>query len=374
MIDVLVVGAGFGRDFVPLYALHPEVRRVGLVEPDAARRTVVAAELGVDAEYASLDDALAGGEWDAVHLLSPVRFHVDQTVQVLASGRSCASAVPMATTLDGIAQVMEAADVASGRYMMMETALYQREYLHALHLRDSGALGALTFLSGAHMQDLDGFAGYWMGYAPMEYATHIVAPLLGLAGTLARSVRCVGSGSLQESHRGTNGNPFPLETALFDLATRVPLVAQVTVSLFENARAYTEGFSVYGERGAMEWPSVEGDPVVVYSAGPADGAGHGRPITRSEVSPPDRFGSLPEPLRPHTRRHLYQPPDGRPEVELHAWHGGSHPHLVHEFVSTVVDDRASAIDARRAASVTAPGIVAHRSALRSGTDLTIPHY
>lgn len=374
MIDVLLVGAGFGRDFVPLYALHPAVRRVGLVEPDGARRTSVSAELGVDAAYASLEDALAGGGWDAVHLLSPVRFHVEQTLRVLASGRSCASAVPMATTLEDIARVIDAADAATGRYMMMETALYQREYLHAVHLRDSGALGPLTYLSGAHMQDLDGFPSYWRGYAPMAYATHIVAPLLGLAAAAATSVRCLGSGTLRAAHRGADSDSFPLESALFTLATPDPLVAQVTVSFFENARAYTEGFQVYGERGAMEWPSIEGDPVVVYAAGPADGAHRGRPVVRTDVEPPDRFGALPAPLRPHTRRHPYVPPGGRAPVELHAWHGGSHPHLVHEFVSAVVEGRAPAIDARTAAGITAPGIVAHRSALRGGAALEVPQY
>ncbi|WP_311245900.1 Gfo/Idh/MocA family oxidoreductase [Microbacterium sp. WCS2018Hpa-23] len=374
MIDVLVVGAGFGRDFVPLYALHPEVHRVGLVEPDARRRETVSAELGVDAEHSSLDEALAGGLWDAVHLLSPVRFHVEQTLQVLASGRSCASAVPMATTLDDIARVIDAASASAGRYMMMETALYQREYLHALHLRETGALGRLTYLSGAHMQDLDGFAPYWMGYAPMEYATHIVAPLLGIAGVTARCVRCLGSGALQDSHRGANGNLFPLESALFTLSGREPLVAQVTVSFFENARSYTEGFNVYGERGALEWPSIEGGPVVMHAAGPSDGAAHGRPITRAEISPPDRYGTMPEALRPHTRRHLYRPPDGRPAVQLHAWHGGSHPHLVHEFVSAVAHGRPPSIDSRRAATITAPGVVAHLSALRGGAELSIPQY
>lgn len=374
MIDVLVVGAGFGRDFLPLYALHPAVRRVGLVEPNASRRSAVAAELAVDDEFASLDDALAGGGWDAVHLLSPVRFHVEQTLLVLASGRSCASAVPMATTLDDVERVIDAADAGPGRYMMMETALYQREYLHALHLRDTGALGRLTYLSGTHIQDLDGFPAYWMGYAPMEYATHIVAPLLGLAEASAQSVRCLGSGTLRDAHRGPGDNPFPLEAALFELSTPEPLVAQVTVSFFENARAYTEGFNVYGEHGAMEWPSVEGEPAVTYTAGPADGAHRGRPITRGAAEIPDRFGDLPMSLRPHTRKGTYSPPGGRPPVDLHAWHGGSHPHLVHEFVSAVVEHRSPTIDAHRATSITVPGIVAHRSALRGGADLLVPRF
>lgn len=370
MVDVLVVGAGFGRDFLHLYRLHPEVTAVGLVEPNAAVRREIADSFGVEADYADLDAALAGGRWDLVHILSPVRFHVDQTLTVLASGRSCASAVPMATTLDDIARVTEAAESGRGVYMMMETALYQREYLHALHLRDTGALGRLTYLSGAHMQDLDGFPPYWMGYPPMQYATHVIAPLLGLAEARAEAVMCLGSGELLPAHRGPS--PFPVESALFRLS--IPVAAQVTVSFFENARAYTEGFNVYGDRGALEWPSREEDAVVTYAAGPADGTRRGRPIDRIEVHPPDRADHLPTALRPHTRPGMYSPPGGRPAVKVHAWHGGSHPHLVHEFVSAAVENRPSAVGHARAASITAPGIVAHESALQGGRMLDIPAY
>ncbi len=44
-------------------------------------------------------------------------------------------------------------------------------------------------------------------------------------------------------------------------------------------------------------------------------------------------------------------------------HGGSHPHLVHEFLSSIIEQRPSAINAETAASWTAPGVCAHLSAL-----------
>lgn len=373
-LDVLVVGAGFGREFLHLYASHPLVRAVGLCEPDTSRRTEVVAGYGVADVGGSLEQALASSRWDVVHLCSPVRFHVEQTLAVLASGRGCASAVPMATTLADVARVVEAADSAVGPYMMMETALYQREYLHALSLRERGALGRLTYLRGAHMQDLDGFPPYWMGYPPMQYATHVVAPLLGLADTRVREVSCFGSGTLLTSHRGSDPNPFPLESALMRLEGADPLVAQVTVSFFENARAYTEGFDVYGDMGALEWPSVEGRAPVVYRAGPQDGSHRGRPIERVEDDAPDRGDLLPRELAAFTRPGRYQPPGERPALDVSAWHGGSHPHLVHELVSAVVEGRRPAIDERRAATITAPGIVAHESALRGGEVLSVPAY
>jgi predicted dehydrogenase len=173
---------------------------VGLCDISSTPVEAVAGEHGIDATYTSLDDALASERWDAVHIATPVHLHVPQALSVLASGRACSSAVPMATRLDDIDRVIDA--VGNLTYMMMETALYGREYLHALALRDSGELGPIAYLSGAHMQDLDGFAPYWMGYAPMQYATHVVAPLLGLVSARALSVTFLGSGALLPAHRG----------------------------------------------------------------------------------------------------------------------------------------------------------------------------
>lgn len=280
----------------------------------------------------------------------------------------------MATSIDGVNRVIDAATRDHSTYMMMETALYQREYLHALAERDAGRLGPIGYLSGAHMQDLDGFAPYWMGYAPMEYATHIVAPLLGLADARAESVSCLGSGMLLPQHAGAGTNPFPIESALFRLSGPGNLAAQVTMSFFENARSYTEGFSVYGALGVLEWPSIEGGPQVVYAAGPQDGAHRGRPIQRTEVHAPDRGDLLPHELRPFTTPTSYQPPGDLAPLDVPAWHGGSHPHLVHEFVSAVYEGRRSVIDETAAANITVPGIVAHQSALRNGAVLEIPVY
>lgn len=372
-IEVLVVGAGFGRDFLPLYQSHPLVSEVGLCDVSPAALAEVGDAWGVTARYASLEDALASGRWDAVHVLSPVRFHVEQTLAVLGSGRACASAVPMATSLDDVHRVLDAETRGRSAYMMMETALYSREFRHARALRDAGALGRISYLSGAHMQDLDGYPSYWLGYPPMAYATHVVAPLVALAGARTHEVVCFGTGTLLPQHRG-DGNPFPIESALFRLDTVEPLVAQVTLSFFENARAYTEGFNVYGDRGALEWPSVEGEGPVSYAAGPPDGTRRGRPIAREVADVPDRLDELPEELRRFVRRATYAPPNGAPDQVIEAWHGGSHPFLVAEFVAAVHEGRSAAIDGARAASITAPGIVAHASAMSEGARLGIPDY
>ncbi|MEU4192387.1 Gfo/Idh/MocA family oxidoreductase [Kribbella sp. NPDC026611] len=356
-VDVIVVGLGFGADFAPIYQAHPDVGRVAVVDADPARTASVADRLGITERFAGLDEALAAPGWDAVHLLTPVRFHAEQVQQVLTSGRHCASAVPMATTLADLDVLIAAQDNARRNYMMMETAVYSREYFHARQLLDTGKLGRLSYFKGDHLQNLDGFPEYWRGYPPMHYVTHALSPALALADTRVESVRCLGSSRLTPDHIGVAGDGFGTEAALFKLAG-ADLVANVTMSFFQLGRSYLEGFSVYGDEGALEWPQLEGGPMKEFQLQPLAEGRRGRAVTETDIRPPGAPELLPEALRPFTS----------------GGHGGSHPHLVHEFVSSIGESRTPRVDARIAATWTAPGICAHQSALQGGAEIQVPDY
>jgi hypothetical protein len=55
-------------------------------------------------------------------------------------------------------------------------------------------------------------------------------------------------------------------------------------------------------------------------------------------------------------------------------HGGSHPHLVHEFVNALVEGRAPYLDAAQSANITCVGILAHESAMEGGKIKYLPEY
>jgi hypothetical protein len=55
-------------------------------------------------------------------------------------------------------------------------------------------------------------------------------------------------------------------------------------------------------------------------------------------------------------------------------HGGSHPHLVNEFVQSIVEGRTPRIDAVTAADWCAAGICAHESAVRDGEGMIVPRF
>lgn len=357
-LDIIVVGLGFGADFVPIYQAHESVGRVAVVDSDPARTATVAERFGIADRFASLEEALDAPGWDAVHLLTPVALHAGQVQQVLKSGRHCASAVPMATTLDDLDQLIAAQEAAGRNYMMMETAVYSREFFHARMLLETGRLGKLTYFRGEHLQNLDGYPPYWLGYPPMHYVTHALSPALALAEARVESVRCLGSSRLTPDHIGVAGPGYGTEAALFKLSGEDDLVANVTMSFFQLGRSYLEGFSVYGDQGALEWPQLEGGPLKEFAMQPHEAGRRGRVVTEADVHPAGAPELLPGSLRGFTT----------------GGHGGSHPHLVHEFVSSIVENRPPRVDARTAATWTAPGICAHQSALQHGAEVVVPDY
>jgi len=55
-------------------------------------------------------------------------------------------------------------------------------------------------------------------------------------------------------------------------------------------------------------------------------------------------------------------------------HGGSHGHLMDEFVTAILEDRKPLVDIAQALNMTVAGIVAHHSALQDGELMKIPQY
>ena len=101
-------------------------------------------------------------------------------------------------------------------------------------------------------------------------------------------------------------------------------------------------------------------------------AQRGRSISIERISAPDRADLLPKDIARFTRRGVYDASNPHMSFLQGGGHGGSHPHLVHEFVSSIVEQRRPRIDAVTAADWTAAGICAHESAMNGGKRIVIP--
>jgi len=298
---------------------------------------------------------------DAIHINTPIPDHAGQSLAGLKAGEHVACTVPMAPTIDECRAIVEAQRARGKSYMMMETVVYSREFLFVKQLYDQGVLGRLQFLRGSHLQEMAGWPGYWEGLPPMHYATHCVSPCLCLPGKLAESVVCHGSGRINPTLEAKYGSPFALETATFKMRDS-ELCAEVTSSLFETARQYIETFDVYAEKVSFEWPRIEHEPAVLH---------RGEKPERVDV--PDFADRLPEGIRRFTTKGVYDAKETQHLSFLQgSGHGGSHPHLAHEFISAIVEGRAPRPDAATSANWTMTGICAHMSAMQGGQRVPIP--
>lgn len=370
-IRIAVVGLGFGAEFVPIYQDHPDVESVAICDSNSERLEKVAGQFTIKQYFHDLEEVIQSDEFDAVHLVSGIPDHARQAVAVLTAGKHCACTVPMATNLADLKAIIAASRETGRNYMMMETAVYTRQFLYAKEMRDRGEFGRVQFLRGAHYQDMEGWPAYWAGLPPMWYATHALAPLLALADTRADKVHCFGSGEMREELRQPYGNPYPVETAIYQLVAP-GLSAEVTRSLFHCARPYMESFAVYGENACLEW-QMEDEAPMLFRMSPVV-PGHNRSQTVERSLPVDRADLLPPSVGRYTKRFVYGEDDRHLSFEQGGGHHGSHPHLVHEFVRSIVEHRQPWIDAITAANWTAPGICAHESAMAGGREVVVPSF
>ena len=91
--------------------------------------------------------------------------------------------------------------------------------------------------------------------------------------------------------------------------------------------------------------------------------------------PPDRRDLLPEPICKYTEHNtVLDEKNPHMSVIQGGGHHGSHPHLVHEFIRSIVEERKPWINAATSANWTAAGICAHESAMNDGAEVTIPSF
>ncbi len=370
-IRLAIIGLGFGAEFIPIYQNYPGVKLTAICRRDRKGLDECGDRHGIAGRYTDYRRLLEDPGIDAVHINSPIPDHAWMSIEALKAGKHVACTVPMGTSIDECRQIVEARRASGKVYMMMETVVYSREYLFVKELYDRGELGRIQFLRGSHQQDMDGWPDYWPGLPPMWYATHCVSPCLAILGKLAASVVCHGSGRIREELIGRYGSPFAIETATFQIDD-CDVVAEVTRSLFDTARQYRESFDVSGSRKSFEWQQVEGEEPVIHTKSTPE-----RPLSEPEIAArvhvPDYAGRLPEGIRRFTQPSAIQDAEHLSFLQG-GGHGGSHPHLVHAFLSAVRGERPALPDAETSANWTMVGLCAHESALRGGERVQIPRF
>ena len=129
-LNVALVGLGFGASFPSIYKEHPNVGELTLFDTNPDRLKQTSDYIGGARLAESFESILNDPSIDAVHLVTPIPLHADQTVAVLEAGKHCACTVPMATSLDDIRRIVKAKRKSGKNYMMMETTLYTYQFFY----------------------------------------------------------------------------------------------------------------------------------------------------------------------------------------------------------------------------------------------------
>lgn len=365
-VNVGIIGLGFGKEFIPIYQAHPNGGLIAICAPNEERMNQVGDQFGIPSSlrYTDYLEMIANPELDAIHIVTPVIQHYPMTMAALAAGKHVASTIPMATTVQQCQDIVKATRESGKVYMMMETALYTREYLYVKDLVQRGKLGRIQFIRSDHMQNMamEGWPAYWQGFPPFLNGTHALSPVVSLLGKRPKSVIAHGSGRLSEARANNHGCPHSVITATFRFEDS-DVVAESTRWINETIRQCREGFDIYGTEASFEWELMIDEGHVIHTG--IDDA--------EKIYCPDTDQLLPPEVAKFTKRETVSD-TGHTSFRQGVGHGGSHPHLAHQFLRAIVEDRKAEVDQVLAATITCAGICAQESAMNDGVPVEIPDF
>jgi len=317
---------------------HPnvEVTAVSDLFPDRCAELAKVVRCGKT--YSSLEEMVKDDTIEAVFVATDAPSHARHCIEVLKHGTHVASAVPAVFgSLEEADQLLAAVKSSGRKYMMFETSCFHEDLAAMRQIYRAGGLGRLVYAEGEYYHYMDqpiaSYKDWRVGLPPQWYPTHSNAYYSGVTGGSFTEVSCMGMPSHIHQLQPANNryrNPFGTEIALF--RTSEGGTARMAVS-WDTPGAGGEMGRVRGQRGSFY--------------GKYEGLEKKLPSTKRPPLPPGVAGG---------------------------GHGGSHGHLMNEFVTAILQDRAPLVDVVMALNLTVSGIVAHQSALKDGELLKIPQY
>lgn len=338
-IRVGIAGFGFcrfGSHFE--FQNHPNVEVAAVTDLVPSQCAGLAQACKCEKTYPSCEEMIKDDDVEAVFIATDAPSHARLAIMALEHGKHVASAVPAVFgSLEDADRLFEAVRKSDRKYMMFETSYFHDDlYAHRQRYL-AGELGKIVFAEGEYYhyfnEPIGGYNprtkqvdvnGWRKGLPPQWYPTHSNAYYVGVTGGSFTEVSCMGMpsaiGHLQPQNNDYK-NPFGSEIALF--RTSEGGMARMAVC-WDMPAAGAEAGRVYGEKNDA-----------------------GKAITTKPPLPPSVNAG---------------------------GHGGSHGHLMNEFVDAILRDRKPLVDVAQALNMTVAGIVAHQSALKDGELMKIPQY
>lgn len=357
-IRLAIVGGGFGATHH--WHEHPQCEVTAVTDLVEERRQALVTAYRCNNVYPSLEVMLekGAGQFDAVAVFTDAPSHAKHAVMCMERGKHVVSACPAGLTIDELKAILDVKRKTGLHYMMHESSYYRQPCIAAREAYENGEFGKLCFseveyyhpgIGGRHnsLSRWQGLNSWRFGFPPMLYPTHSLGFLVGVSGERIVKVSCTGQRAgddFPEADENAYQNPFNNEFAL-------------GITNLGNTCRFAVCWQIAADGERAQWL---GERLSLWM----DSSG-GQPQARRKINGGWERWEVPD----------YWASDRLPEPMRHdSGHGGSSAFLCAEFVNALIEQREPAIDIYESIAMTAPGIIAHQSALAGGVQMDVPQF
>ena len=395
-IKIGLVGLGsFGKAFSPLFTAHPLVDAVALCDAEEDRVQDQYERLKSSGKISEKDlttsfDEICKSDCDALAIITQPWLHAPQCIQAMESGKTVYSAVPVISLpdydeiLDWCGKIIETVQKTGKEYMLGETTFYRPQTMFCKRMAQQNLFGDFVYAEAEYAHDLDSWcslrevsksrqqgkvgqqaAAFLKKYydrgcktTPFSYPTHSVSGVTEVMRSKAKKVAAIG-------YRNRNNDPFFAHsefsnvTAFFQMENGAAFRCAELREISANIGLHDEDFRIYGTRGSYAYNDWRNN-------GRTEPTPEIKPNVQTKVTDAEMRDPLPPDVAFAFNRMLNGDQVKEGDDFVPAGHGGSHPYLVHEFVSSVAENRRPAISAWDAAMYMAMGAAADLSARKDG--------
>ena len=200
---VCLVGAGFVADaHAAALASIAGVEAVAVCDPGAGRARALAERWGIEVVFGSLEEALAGGGFDAAHVLAPPPAHAEIAAQLIEAGIDVLVEKPMALSAADCERLTAAAQARGVRLAVNHNATYFPAHLELRRRLAAGEAGRLLHLNVVRNLPVGALPGaaHWVMSRPantiFESAVHPLSQINDIVGP-TRALQSTASGRRQ---------------------------------------------------------------------------------------------------------------------------------------------------------------------------------
>ena len=364
-VRIGIIGGGFGASFY--FHEHPNCIVEAVSDLRKDRRVHLMEVYGCKKSYDSLELLLQDSNIDAVFIATPAPDHVRHVVASLDAGKHVLCAVPAALTVEDCYTLRDAVRRTGLAYMMAETSVYRQNTISVRKFYNEGIFGEI--FSAAAEYNHPGLEALWFedgkptwrhGLPPLLYPTHCTSFLISVTGERLTSVSALGWGD-QSPFLKNNPyqNPFWNETAFFQTNKNHPFRVEVN----------WKGALINAER--AEWRGEN----MSFISSPTESSEHTIVRSVDTVGKDDAGFQIKSNVTEKYLQPKWWKTDLLPKSLRHdSGHDGSHVFITHEFIDAIINKRKPTVNVYEALAYTAPGIIAHQSALKNGEYMKIPNF